>query len=569
MSFSGNGGQILVESLLQADAKVVFGVPGDTGVVFYDALLARRDAIRHVLAGDERGAAFMADVYARSTNRPGIVEVSSGGGVTFVVGGVGEALAASVPMILIASDIQSTSQGSGAITEIDQVQLFAAVTKHQQVVSRAADIPAAVAAAFATAVSGRPGPVALIFPEDALEQHATVEIEPIASQLPLVRDRAEDAALARAVAALSAAQRPAIVAGSGVHLSSAWAELTALAEKAAVPVATTIHGKGAIGERHPLSLGIVGSNGARPYANEYLATADVVLFVGTRANSTDSNGYTSPPRSGPTVIQIDIDARRAGRNYPGSVALVGDARTILAELTRSVTPAKEDVARARAAQVLESRTAWHEDQRRRPAGYMMDPHEIVTALCELTGGRALAVGEPGTPTPYLSAYWEVAEAGRTVILPRGHGAMGYALAGAVGAAMARPGEPVLAFTTDGSLLMGCGALEQAHRLQLPITYLHFNNASLGWIKTLQHLYFGQRYYGVDIDRLDGVAIARGFGIEALRPTTVDEVVDAVRVAMRDRTPLFLDLVVAAEYEQMPPVAPWVAAAAGNTQRPIY
>jgi len=190
--------------------------------------------------------------------------------------------------------------------------------------------------AFAAATSGRPGPVVLILPEDVLEGHVDVTTKTIPSHLPSERLPASDKSVALAAATLAAAKRPAIVAGSGVHWSAAWKELAALSEKLAAPVATTIHGKGAISERHPLSLGIVGSNGARPYANDYLADADAVLFIGTRANSTDTNGFTSPPRNGPAVIQIDIEAERAGRNFPGSRPLVGDARTILDQLRHAV-----------------------------------------------------------------------------------------------------------------------------------------------------------------------------------------------------------------------------------------
>lgn len=564
-----SGGQILVDSLIAAGVEFVFGVPGDTGVMFYDALREKPGRIRHVLANDERCAAFMADVYARLTNRAGVVEVSSGGGATFVVGGLGEALAASVPMVLIASDIQTRSRGTGAITETDVIKLFAGVTKRQEIVSSAQAIPAAVAAAFEAALSGRPGPVVLILPEDVLEEHAQAAIAPIASQLPAKREPASEASIAAAAKALSAAQVPAIVAGSGVHLSAAWRELTVLSEKLAAPVATTIHGKGAISERHALSLGIVGSNGARAYANDYVASADVVLFVGTRANSTDTNGYTAPPRKGPAIIQIDIEAERAGRNYPDSLALVGDAKTVLAQLVEAIPSVVDDVSQRRIVELRERRAGWQREQPTRAAGGQLDPYEIVTGLCALTAGDVIVLGEPGTPTPYLSSYWEIAEAGRKVILPRGHGPMGYALPGAIGAAMARPGKPILVFTTDGSLLMAVGALEQVRRLKLPIIYVHFNNASLGWIKSLQHFYMGRRFFGVDFERFDGAAIASGFGIKALRPKSVSEIVAAVKGGIESMTPLFLDVVVPAEYELLPPVAPWIAAERGDVKRPIY
>ena len=535
-----SGGQILVDSLIAAGTQFIFGVPGDTGVEFYDALRACGGKIRHVLANDERCAVFMADVFARTSNRVGVVEVSSGGGATFAVGGLGEALAASVPLVLIASDIQTRSRGTGAITETDVVALFAGVTKRQEIVSTTSAIPQAVTLAFAAATSGRPGPVVLILPEDVLEGHAAVPTQTTPSNLPSERLPASDKSVAIAAAILAAATRPAIVSGSGVHWSAAWTELTALSEKLAAPVATTIHGKGAISERHPLSLGIVGSNGARPYANDYLAHADAVLFIGTRANSTDTNGFTSPPRNGPAVIQIDIEAERAGRNFPGSVPLVGDARAILDQLHRAVPQVAEDISRARIAELAGRRTEWRSVQPSRPANGQLDPYEIISAISRIAADDAIVVGEPGTPTPYLSSYWEIPQAGRRVVLPRGHGPMGYALPGAIGAAMAHPGKPIIAFTTDGSLLMACGALEPAKRLRLPITYIHFNNASLGWIKALQHLYFDRRFFGVDFERFDAAAIARGFGLEASRPANVDDIVAAGEGGMKSMTPPSLD-----------------------------
>ena len=166
----GTGAEILVESLHRAGVEVVFGLSGDTGVALYDALYHRRDEVRHVMARDERNAAYMADAYARRTNRVGVVEVSSGGGTTYAVGGLGEAFASSVPVLVITSDIHSGSRGTGALTEIDQGLLFAAVTKWRATVSRADEIPSLVAEALASATGGRPAPVCLIVPENVLDE---------------------------------------------------------------------------------------------------------------------------------------------------------------------------------------------------------------------------------------------------------------------------------------------------------------------------------------------------------------------------------------------------------------
>jgi acetolactate synthase-1/2/3 large subunit len=163
-------------------------------------------------------------------------------------------------------------------------------------------------------------------PEDVLNQQGRAIVLEASIEIPRSRPAADEISVRRETDALRRAERPGIIAGSGVHLSGAWAELARLAEMACIPVATTIHGKGSFPETNPWSLGVVGANGARDYANEYLAQADVVLFIGTRANATDTNSFTSPSRDKSIVIQNDIEAGRAGRNFPGSIALVGDAK---------------------------------------------------------------------------------------------------------------------------------------------------------------------------------------------------------------------------------------------------
>jgi acetolactate synthase-1/2/3 large subunit len=573
MAVEGTGAEILVESLRLAGIEVLFGLPGDTGVAFYDALYRRADALRHVLARDERSAAIMADAYARCTNRVGVVEASSGGGTTYVVGGLGEPYAASVPVLLITSDIHRKSRGTGALTEIDQQRLFAAVTKWQATADTAGEIPHLVASALRAATSGRPAPVSLVFPEDVLDERARVTFPTMQTTLPYGRAAADPGAIEQAARALNRAKRPALVVGSGVHLSTAYAELQQLAETAGLPVASTIHGKGCFPDTNPWSLGVVGANGARPYANAYLAEADVVLFVGTRANSTDTNGFTSPPRgkADVTVIQVDIEAERAGRNYPGSLALVGDVKTVLAQLAATAAPADDEPQARLLTWLAEQRTAWLAMQHRTaamPPGTVA-PDALVRAIPALTGPGITVIADPGTATPHVAAYWETTHAGRSVLIPRGHGAMGYAIPGAIGASMARPGSPVIAFTGDGSFAMACGELETARRLQLPIIYVHLRNDSFGWIKMLQRLYEGRRYFGVDMGPVDAVTVARGFGLEATTVTSLEEFEAACKMALAGGRPTFIDVPVPDLWEHLPPVAPWEAALAGVGGRPVY
>jgi acetolactate synthase I/II/III large subunit len=569
----GTGAEILAESLCNAGIETIFGLSGDTGVAFYDALYHRRHRLHHVMAHDERHAAYMADVYARCTNKVGAVEVSSGGGVTYAVGGLGEPFASSVPMLVVASDIHSGSRGTGALTEIDQELLFAAVTKWRTTVPTASDIPRLVADALAAATSDRPGPVCLIVPEDVLDERGGAVVPETSIEIPRLRPAADEDAVSRAADALRRAERPGVVAGSGVHLSGAWAELARLVEMTGIPVATTIHGKGSLPETSPWSLGVVGANGARDYANEYLAQADVVLFIGTRANATDTNSFTSPSRDNTIVIQNDIEASRVAQNYPDSIALVGDTKITLGQLMEALP--QEATAGGRQhlrSWIDERRQAWFRSVPESEVpddGALLAPHEVLRVIREEAVTDVLLVADPGTPTPNVAAYWEMERAARDVIVPRGHGPMGYAIPGAIGAAMAFPGRQVVALTADGSFAMSCGELETAVRLQLPIVHVQFTNGSMGWIKMLQHLYMGKRYFGVDSGSIDAVAVARGMGLDAARVTSLEEFSEVLKRGLNSRRPFFIDVPVPDQISLVPPVAPWHAALAGEDERPVY
>lgn len=565
------GADALVQGLVEAGVEHVFGLPGDTGVDLYDSL-ARADAsISHVMCRDERHAAIMADVYARCRNKVGVVEVSSGGGATYCVGGLGEPFAASVPLLVISSDIHAGSRDTGALTELDQEKLFSGVTKWTRRVDRADQIPALLAEAITAAISGRPGPVALILPEDVLAENFSVPAPFMDVEIcvPAERQRPDPKSVNAVAAKFKNAKKPVIVAGGGVHLSAAYAELALLAETAGAPVATTIHGKGSYPEVGPWSLGVVGANGGRPYANEYLESADFVLFVGTRANATDTNSFTCPPRS-TAVAQIDIEAKRAGRNYPGSIPVVGDAQSALADIVaRLGTPAARQLDLVD--QLQESRRSWRDVATPPVPEGTIHPLTVFRALHNMFESDAVIVADCGTATPYLAAHWETGKAGRGLVVARGHGPMGYAIPGAIGAAVANPGTRVLSVTTDGSLGMACGELETAARRGLPITFVQLTNGSYGWIKMLQHLYHDRRYFGVDLGGVNACAIAEGFGIPATRVNSAKEFERALkRNGDTPSGPCYIEVIVPDMVQLEPPVAPWAAALSGHdTARPVY
>lgn len=569
------GSELLVRTLIAHGVTDIFGVPGDTGIDFYDALYRRTDRIRHVLARDERHAAYMADGYARTTGRLGVCEASSGGGVTYLASGLGEAYASSVPMLVISSDIQRSSRGTGAITEIDQRALFSSVTTAYHEPDSAAELPAAVAAAIRDALTGRPAPVVLVVPEDVLEDKApdSTTIPDGSDVCPGARPLAPADRVATVAARLAVAERPAIVVGAGVHLSQAWDALEGLAAHLAVPVATTINGQAAIADDHPLSLGVVGANGARPYANAWLEQADAVLFVGTRANSTDTNGFTAPPRDCPFVARIDVDADRAGSNYPGIVALAGDARAVLDQLAAAAARIDDATRERRVAALAAARETWEAATADSPPfsdPAWLDPRETIRTLNRVHGQDGFVVVDAGTGTPNVASYWRSAGGRRRVVTPRGHGPMGFSISAAIGIALAHPGERVLSLTTESSFAMGLGDLETAVRYRLPITFVLLDNRSMGWIKMLQHLYLDDRYFGVDPGPIDCVTVGRGFGLEADTVTSADHLEEAAKQAYGSDRPVLLHVPIPDEIEAPPPVAPWDAVLSGSsTDRPVY
>ncbi|MFR9728893.1 thiamine pyrophosphate-binding protein [Saccharopolyspora sp. MS10] len=571
---TGNGAELLVDALVRHGIDTVFGYPGDTGVAFYDALARRTADVRHVLVRDERHAGYMADGYARTRRRLAVCEAASGAGAVYLAGGLGESSASGIPVLVLTTDNNRRSAGTSAISEVDQELLFAAVTKWRGRAEAAAEIPGLLAEAIAAATSGRPGPAVLVLPEDVLEEPAEVpgaEPAPAPPGFPAVRRAAPEEAVARVAALLGAAERPALLAGGGVHLSGAWPQLLRLAEHAALPVATTIHGKGALDEAHPMSLGVAGSNGAREHAHAWLAGSDFALFAGTRANATDTVGFTAPPRGGPGIAHLDVDAARAGRTYPGAIPLVGDVATVLDQLRAAVPAAAEEVRARRTAELAAERRRWRRQVDAAPLPQtppgVLRPREVVEVL-RGAFGDAWVVADAGTPTPYLACHWETGGGGWRVVIPRGHGPMGYAVAAAVGVAVAHPGERVLCLTTENSVAMAVGEWETAARLGLPITYVVLDNTSMGWIKMIQHLYLGGRHFGVDPGPIDPVLLARGTGLPGARTHDLDEL--AGLAAAQVAGPRVLHVAVPEHHEAPPPVRPWQAALSGeSTGRPIH
>jgi acetolactate synthase-1/2/3 large subunit len=558
------GAEALVEVLAASGVRHVFGLPGDTGVSFYDALYDARDRISHIMTRDERSASFMADVYARVSGRVGICEGPSGGGATYIVPGVAEAHGSAIPLICLTSDTPIEQQDKNVLTELDQESLFRPVTKWNRRVASPVTLADAARRAIRMATSGRPGATHLSLPADTLEGETPNEAVygiPDFGSAPAMRTRPDPALIQRAADAIATAKRPVIVAGGGVLTSGAWDELTLLAETLNIPVATSINGKGSIAETSPVSIGLVGGNGARPYANACVANADLVVFIGTRTESTTTHHWTVPaPVNGPKVIHIDVEPWEIGNSYPLEVGVAGDARLALVDLLTAIE--HPDHMRAanqeRIAALLAERDRYWADVDRQAAikSSPIKPAHLIRALRSQLDDAAIIVADPGTPTPYLGAQYELRRPGRTTVIPRAHGGLGYAIPGVVGAAVAAEGRRVVAVTADGSFGMACGELETITRYNLPVVVIQCSNGTFGWIKQLQHLYHDDRYFSVEFNPVDYAAIARAFGFRARHVADPDQLDEAVREALVDGGPYFLDVVTESQITETPPVAAW-------------
>lgn len=556
------GAEAMVRMLQAHGVRHMFGLCGDTTLPFYDALARLDHGIEHILTRDERHAAYMADGYARVTGRPGVCEGPSGGGATYILPGVVEAHESSVPVLAITTDVATTSRGRYPLTELDQVSLFRPLTKWNASLDNPARLPAMMRQAFRAMTTGRPGAVHLALPFDV--QQAPVDPSEIWADarhavFPADRAAPDPAAVRAAADALAGARAAVIVCGGGPVIAGAEAALARVAEALDIPVATTVSGQGAIAETHPQALGVVGSNGGAPSTREVIDAADVVMFVGCRAGSVTTERWRSPP-PGRTVIHIDSDPMVIGANYETAAAIAADARLALEALAdelQSRTGLIAQGGRARA------KAAWDAKlQAFRPLAESAErpirPEAVIAALADVLPEDAVICADPGTPCPYFSAHYRWPLAGRRFITNRAHGALGYALAAAMGAHTGRPQAKTVAAMGDGSFGFCCGEFETIVRHNMPIMALVFSNASYGWIKAGQKTGFNQRYYNVDFSRTDHAAVARAFGVRAWTVEDPAQLRFVLGEAAAHNGPTLVDIIAQPLHEAAAPVSEWVA-----------
>ncbi len=551
------GAEAVVRILQGYGVEIVFGLCGDTSLPLYDALARLEHGITHVLTRDERSAAYMADAYARLSGRVGVCEGPSGGGATYILPGVVEANESSVPLLAITSDISVSSRGRFTLTEIDQAALFRPATKWNAVIDRAADIPRTLHAAFSAMTTGRPGAAHIGLPFDV--QRDAVDEESLGENPATAPPAAPDPeAIGAAADAIASASAPLFICGGGVMAAGAEAALLRLAENIGAPVATTISGKGSIAEVHELAVGLVGSNGGTPETRAVVEAADLVVFVGCRAGSVTTERWRFPRPGATRIVHIDIDARVPGANYPTEAAVEGDARLALEALADALdgaAPGRIDpdfVAAQKQQKFAAFRALATSDE------MPIRPERLVAELQKALPADSVAIADPGTPCPYLSAYLVLDRPGRRFISNRAHGALGYAMPAAVGAHFARPDAKCVAVMGDGSFAFAAGELETVVRLGLPIAFVVVSNSAFGWIKAGQKTGYGGRYHAVDFSRSDHARIAEAYGVRAWSVAEPGGLAPALEAAIAHDGPSLVDVVCQPLEEARAPVSEWVA-----------
>lgn len=557
-----SGAEAMVRMLEAHGVRHIFGLCGDTTLPFYDALYRLDHEIEHILTRDERCAAYMADGYARVTRKVGVCEGPSGGGATYILPGLVEANESSVPILAITSDVGTRAKGHYPLTELDQQGLMRPLTKFTTVIQHADAIPDAVRSAFRKMTTGRPGAAHLGLPIDVQRGHANpnaIWADPAHASYPAHPFGPDPAAIEAALDAIMRAKFPVVICGGGIVLAGGEAAFGHFVDALDIAVATTISGQGSIAETHPNCVGVVGSNGGVLATRELVQTADLVVFIGCRAGSVTTELWRYPAK-GTRIVHIDNDPDAIGASYPTEVAVVSDARLALEALNRALGARTRPpgFGGAKAVAPLKARKwgAFHKlaGSSERP----IRPERTIAALRAVLDDDAIVVGDPGTPCPYISAYYELRSTGRKLFSNRAHGALGYALSASMGACVGAPGTKVVALMGDGSFGFTCGELETVVRKAMPITFIVFSNSAYGWIKAGQKTGFGERYYSVDFNPTDHRSVAEAFGVRAWRVEDPERLEATLREAVNHPGPTLVDVISQPLNEAAAPVSEWIA-----------
>ena len=558
------GAQVMCEALLRENVEVMFGIPGGAIMPFYHAMWEYRDQLRHVLCRHEQGAGHAAEGYARSTGKAGVCVATSGPGATNLVTPIANAWMDSTPLVAITGQVSSAVLGKDAFQETDITGITLPITKHNYRVTRAEDLPSVFHEAFHIACTGRPGPVLIDVTKDAQQARVAPDWN-VSLNVPGFRPPAgpDARAVREAVRLLSGAAKPLILAGHGVIISGAAAELRTFAERTGIPVVTTLHGIGGFPEDHALSIGMPGMHGW-VHVNRAIQECDVLLSIGARFDDrVTGKPSTFAPRA--QVIHIDIDPSEIGKNVKVAVAIVADARCALNALLDGMpaadpigeTPSRNSVTWLRNIRETQATHQHRQSYMRRPDTTELMPHDVYAALdAELNDrGNYRVVTDVGQHQMWAAQLIEWRRP-RTHITSGGAGTMGFAVPAAMGAAIANPGETIWAIVGDGGFQMTNQELatirqEGIRNVKIAIV----NNGYLGMVRQWQQLFEGRRYSGTPLSGPSFAGLAEAYGLRGFTIDRAEDARDIIRAAWDHDGSTVLDFRVEREANVFPLVPP--------------
>ncbi|MCH9674636.1 MAG: biosynthetic-type acetolactate synthase large subunit [Gammaproteobacteria bacterium] len=551
------GARAVVDALVNAGTEFVFGYPGGTIMPTYDALFEVKNRLRHVLVRHEQGAVHAAEGYARATGGVGVCMATSGPGATNLLTGMTDALMDSTPIVCITGQVPSQLLGTDAFQEADVVGMALQATKWAHQVTRAEDIPKAIARAFEVAQAGRPGPVLIDITKDAqigtfIAPHSpTAPTSPTTGAGNACTELPDLSLLDQAAELLNGAERPLMILGQGVLLSNASAAAVEFAERLGVPTACTLLGLSAFPTDHPQYVGMVGMHGSYA-ANKLTNETDVLLAIGMRFDDRVT-GRVKDYAPNTKIVHIDIDPAEIRKVLPTAVGIAADAKVAIDALLPKVKPRDHSAWRAMFHALDSEERQAVIDPEINPIDGALKMGEVISVLTQLTQGKALIVSDVGQHQMMAARYSHFREP-LSHITSGGLGTMGFALPAAIGAKLGQPDREVICVVGDGGFQMNLQELGTIMQERLAVKIIVLNNQYLGMVRQWQKLFFAGRYSEVEMQNPDFVAICGGYGIDASTLSERAVLEHTLQGVLAHNGPYLLDVSVAREDNVFPMVA---------------
>ena len=556
-----NGAQMVMESLVREGTEHIFGLPGGANLPLYDQIPHYHPRIRHYLVKHEQAAAHAADAYARVSGKVGVCFATSGPGATNIVTGIANAWMDSVPMVCVTGQVITALLGRDGFQEADITGITIPIVKHSYLVLDVNEIPKVMREAFYIASTGRPGPVLVDIPRDVLQQKAPFvwpeKVELKGYRPRLYPDKEE---VAKAAELIAEARRPVILSGHGVIISQAYHEVRELAEKANVPVITTLLGISGFPGTHPLYLGMPGMHGMY-WNNIAIQESDLLIGVGMRFDDRVT-GRLKDFAPNAKIVHIEIDPAEIGKNVRPAATLQGDARTCLRELNKQVKHVERPDWFAR----LDELKRDHPSITIRETEDVL-PQYVIQKLYEATGGDCYIVTGVGQHQMWAAQYFWY-DKPNSFVTSGGLGTMGFEVPAAMGVQAAKPGELVWSVCGDGGFQMTMQELATIAEYGWPIKFAIINNSYLGMVRQWQELFYRNNVVATPMANPDFVKLAEAFGILGLRASRKEEVEPVIQQAIAHPGPVVCDFQVK-EDENVFPMVPAGAALDETIDLPVF